>query len=362
MGQAERPWRVNPPAGGGALEIRGDGLAFGDGENGFALGSARVLAEGAEEAIIGELFEDVGGPAAHPRDGEDGGEEIGGDAEGIVDGSAIEIDIGVEAFLFLHDGGDAFAHLDPFGVTEFVAELDGHGFEVGGARVEDFVDAVSDAHDFFLLGEGVIDPLVDLIEGADFLEHVNDAFVGAAVEGAFEGTDGGADGGIHIAEGAGDHATGESAGVEAVFGVEDVGDVESLDGFGAWFLAGHEPEEVGGFAEIFANGGEGLAGPGAMKISGDDADLGDEFDGNGLAIRHFEIVPTSGVAAEHADGGAHDIDGGGGFGGGDDEIDYALGKFAFGAESGGEFFEFAGGGESIMPEEMNDFLVGDFSC
>lgn len=119
---------------------------------------------------------------------------------------------------------------------------------------------------------------------------------------------------------------------------------------------------MGGFAEIFADGGEGLAGPGAMEISGDDADLGDEFDGNGLAIRHFEIVATSGVAAEHADGGAHDIDGGGGFGGGDDEIDYALGKFAFGAESGGEFFEFAGGGESIMPEEMNDFLVGDFSC
>ena len=68
------------------------------------------------------------------------------------------------------------------------------------ARVEHFVNAVADAHDLLLLRERFLDPGIDFVERADFLEHVDDAFVGAAVQRAFERADGGADRGIHVAE------------------------------------------------------------------------------------------------------------------------------------------------------------------
>ena len=66
---------------------------------------------------------------------------------------------------------------------------------------------------------------------ADLLEHVDDAFIGAAVQRALERADGGADRGIHVAERRGDDARGEGAGVEAVLGVQHVGHVERLRGF-----------------------------------------------------------------------------------------------------------------------------------
>jgi hypothetical protein len=63
------------------------------------------------------------------------------------------------------------------------------------------------------------------------MKHVDDAFIGAAVQRALQRADGGGDGGVHVAQGGGDDAGGEGGGVEAVLGVEDVGDVERALGF-----------------------------------------------------------------------------------------------------------------------------------
>src|SRR5262245_36040602 len=40
---------------------------------------------GPEDAVVLELLEPVGEPAGDAGDGEDGGEEVGGDAEGLID-------------------------------------------------------------------------------------------------------------------------------------------------------------------------------------------------------------------------------------------------------------------------------------
>ena len=66
---------------------------------------------------------------------------------------------------------------------------------------------------------------------ADFLEHVDDAFIGAAVQRAFERADGGGDGGINVAQGRDRDARAEGAGVDAVIGVQHIGDVERLGRF-----------------------------------------------------------------------------------------------------------------------------------
>src|SRR3954451_16327627 len=98
------------------------GLSLGQWHYFLADFGADVFAEGAEEAVVAELLEDVGGPAGHARDGENGGEEVRGDAEGVVDRRGVEIDVRVEALPLLHGGGDALGHLDPFGLAELIGE------------------------------------------------------------------------------------------------------------------------------------------------------------------------------------------------------------------------------------------------
>ncbi len=55
--------------------------AIGNRHDFFSHRRATVLAERAEEAVVGVLLEDVRRPPAHARDGEDGREEIGRNAE-----------------------------------------------------------------------------------------------------------------------------------------------------------------------------------------------------------------------------------------------------------------------------------------
>src|SRR5579883_3197309 len=58
---------------------------------------AGIFGEGADQAIVGRLLQNVGSPAGHAGDGEGGREEIDGDAHGIQHNRRIEIDVSVEA-------------------------------------------------------------------------------------------------------------------------------------------------------------------------------------------------------------------------------------------------------------------------
>jgi hypothetical protein len=106
---------------------------------------------------------------------------------------------------------------------------------------------------FFFWARQFLDVGVDLVEAADLLEHVDDAFVGAAVERALEGADGGGDRGVDVRERRDGDAGGEGGGVHAVIGMEDVGDVEGAGRVLARFLAGDEVEEMGGLGEVGAH-------------------------------------------------------------------------------------------------------------
>ncbi len=319
---------------------------------------AGVFGERAVESVVFELFEDLGGPAGGAADGEDGGEEVGGDAEAVVDCGAVEIDVGVEAFAFAHDLGDAFAHADPLGFAEFLGELDGHFLEVRGAWVEDLVDAVADAHDFFLFGEPFFDPWIDVGFLTDFLEHVDDALVGSAVEWAFESADGAGDGGVHVAEGGDGDACGERAGVHAVVGVEDVGDVERAGGFCAGFFACDEPEEAAGLAEVGADGGHGVAGAVVVVGGDDEGDLGADGEGAFFVEGAVLIVAAAVEDSEEGDPGAEDVHGGSVLGEGVDEAGDFRGEVAVGAEFVGEGGEFRVIGELAVVEEVDDFFEG----
>ena len=113
-----------------------------------------------------------------------------GNAERIINRGGIEIDVGVEVFLSEHDFGDAVAHLNPFGLAQFRAQDLRHPLEMRRARIERFVNAMADAHDLFLLREAFVDVGVHLVERADFLEHLDHAFVRAAMQRAFQRADG----------------------------------------------------------------------------------------------------------------------------------------------------------------------------
>ncbi len=105
-----------------------------EGDEFASVGTPDVFAQGAEEAVVAQLFEDVRRPSAGAGDGKDGGEQIGGDAQGVVNCGRVEIDVGVEVFLFFHDLGNALGHLNPFWLAQLFAQFGGHGLEVRRGR------------------------------------------------------------------------------------------------------------------------------------------------------------------------------------------------------------------------------------
>uniref|UniRef100_E6QM64 Uncharacterized protein n=1 Tax=mine drainage metagenome TaxID=410659 RepID=E6QM64_9ZZZZ len=206
-------------------------FAVGYGDVGRGVGWSDVFGAGADEAIVVELFDDVGGPACDAAHREDGGEEIDIDAERGVGGGGVEIDVCVEVLFGVDVQLDLPGPVKPFGDARVFGELLAHATEMGGARVFGLVDAVSEAGDFFLVGEHLFDVLdgvsASLVDGE---EHTHDGFVCPAVERAFEGADCAGDGGVNVRERGGDDASGEGGGIQLVVGVEDEGDVEGSGG------------------------------------------------------------------------------------------------------------------------------------
>ena len=192
------------------------------------------------------------------------------------------------------------------GSPSFGAEDLRHALEMRGARVERLVNAMADAHDLFLLRQAFGDVGVHLVERADFLEHFDDALVGAAVQRAFERADGAGDGGIHVAQRGDGDAGAEGGGVHAVVGMQHVAQVQrcsfSADGFSPsirYRKFAASPSEGSGSSRL-------LALPDAMKIGGDDGNSRDEPDGL-LPLRVHGIVVA--VRVEAAQGGNSRADG-----------------------------------------------------
>ena len=67
-----------------------------------------IVGFGTDQAVIANLFKDMGCPTGDTADSEGGSKEVGGQANRVEQGGGIELDIGVEtsAWLQLFQQGD----------------------------------------------------------------------------------------------------------------------------------------------------------------------------------------------------------------------------------------------------------------
>ena len=182
------------------------------------------------------------------------------------------------------------------------------------ARVERLVNAMADAHDLLLLRQLLLDVGIDFVFAPDFLEHVDHAFVRAAVQRPFQGADRERDRGVEVGQRRDGDARAEGRGVHAVIGVQHKRDIERVARFLRLRLAVDQIEEMLRLGQIVAHRRERFALAGAMKIGGDHADLRRDAAGAALVdlARRF-LVHLRVVKTEHGDGGPHDVHRVGGF-------------------------------------------------
>ena len=192
----------------------------------------------------------------------------------MVDCSRIKIDVGVEILFLLHQLGDPLGHPDPLGFADFRTELHCHIPEVRGARIQRLVNAMADAHNFLLLRQLLRDVGIDVIFVPDFLEHIDDAFIGSSMKRTFERADGRGNGGVEISERGDSDASAESRCIHPVVGMEHKRDIESIGRFFCWWFARHQIKKMRGFAKVFTHLWERLSATRAMVVSGDNPDLG----------------------------------------------------------------------------------------
>ena len=102
--------------------------------------------------------------------------------------------------------------------------------EMRRARVERLVNAVPDTHDLLFLRELLLDIGVDFVFAPDLLQHVDHAFIGAAVQRTFKRADRRGDGGVNIAQGGDRDPRAKRRGVHPVIGVQDKGEIEQRSG------------------------------------------------------------------------------------------------------------------------------------
>ena len=113
-----------------------------------AHGLSDIVGARPDQPVIPILLEDMRGPARHAADGEDGREQIDGDAQRIVPRSRIEIDVGVQALQFVDGLFYIAASFRTVGVGRSVLPIVRESFEVDGPRIERVIDAMAEAGDF----------------------------------------------------------------------------------------------------------------------------------------------------------------------------------------------------------------------
>ena len=183
-----------------------------------------------------------------------------------------------------------------------------------GARIVVLVDAVAEAHqpERVVLVLGPRDVLRNVLDLADFAEHLERRLVGAAVRRAPQAGDAGGDAGERVGAGRAGEAHRRGRGVLLVVGVQNENPVERArhDGIDAEVLARNaeaHAQEVGAIAEIVLGIHERLADRIFVGHRRERRHLGDHAHRSDLALAR--IVDVDGVVIEgrqRADAGHHD--------------------------------------------------------
>ena len=108
----------------------------------------------------------------------------------MVDGRRIEVNIGNQALAVLHVVFNFSGQLEPNFVFCSDSQFLCHLAQVFFPRVLGLVDPVAKAHDFFLGIQFLLQIGLGIPVLSNFLQHVEDFFIGTTVKRTLEGTDG----------------------------------------------------------------------------------------------------------------------------------------------------------------------------
>ena len=138
-----------------------------------------------DQAIVGVLLEHVRRPAGNAAHGEDRREEIDRNAERVIGGRRVEVDVRVELLLALHQRFDALRHLEPVRLARPLAELARHLAQMRGPRILGVIHAMAEAGNLLLARQLCADDLVHPLRSgvlANLEQHPHHVGIGAAVQ------------------------------------------------------------------------------------------------------------------------------------------------------------------------------------
>ncbi len=140
----------------------------------------------------------------------------------MVGGSGVEVHVGIELLVGLHELFNSVRVVIPLGIAVGAAEVARHDAQVRGAGILSVIDAVPEAGDFLLLREHPLDEL-DRVSafGVDFLEDLENRFIRSTVQRALQSTDRGRDCGMHVGKSCCGNPGGKSRSVQFVVGMQD---------------------------------------------------------------------------------------------------------------------------------------------
>src|SRR5437879_2517972 len=170
-------------------------------------------------------------PAGSTRNREQNGKHGHRETHRLINEAGVEIHVGIE--LALHEvfvfESDALALESDFqkGVLahkfeDFVSDV----LDDAGARIVILVNAMAESHELDFTGFDALDELGNFLYRADLHEHVQNFFIGAAMERAVERSDGRGGSAVGIDVGAAHTADGVCGAVLLVVGMQDEENVE----------------------------------------------------------------------------------------------------------------------------------------
>src|SRR3981081_4636548 len=181
----------------------------------------------------------LGDPPGSARNREQDGKHGHGETHRLINEAGVKIDVGIE--LALHEvfvfEGNALALESDFEQRVLAHELENFISDVlddAGARIVILVDAMAESHELDFAGFDALDEVGNFLDRADLHEHVQNFFIGAAMERAVERGDSRRGRGIRIDVRAADAADSVRGAVLLMVGMKDEEYVESSLQGGVW--------------------------------------------------------------------------------------------------------------------------------
>ena len=204
-----------------------------------ATGVALVDLAGADDLVLGILNEliPMGEPSSETGQSEHDGEHLGGDSEGLVDNSGVEIDVGVQLSLdevLVRESNSLKLHGD---INHALATNDGEDVvgklaDEAGTWVKVLVDTMTESHEDLLAILDILDELRNVLNIADGVEHAEHSLVGTTVARSIESSDSASKRSVDINLTRSHVADSGSGAVKLVLGVQDEQNLDSLDDLG----------------------------------------------------------------------------------------------------------------------------------